>query len=114
MKRTFLFIALALFYLVSFGQAKATSNQGKPLIIGEVDEIQSAILSEKRILNIYLPDGYNANDTTTYPAVYLLDGGTDEDFIHITGLYQFNSFPGSIAWRHPSLLVLLTRTENVT
>ena len=47
---------------------------------------------EKRILNIYLPEGWNKNDTTTYPVVYLLDGSADEDFIHVVGLYQFNNF----------------------
>jgi predicted alpha/beta superfamily hydrolase len=43
-------------------------------------------------LNIYLPEGYNENETTRYPVVYLLDGSADEDFIHVVGLYQFNSF----------------------
>jgi predicted alpha/beta superfamily hydrolase len=64
----------------------------KPFILGVIDEIQSVELAEKRILNIYLPEGYNKNDTTKYPVVYLLDGSADEDFIHIAGLYQFNSF----------------------
>lgn len=64
----------------------------KPFILGVIDEIKSKQLSETRILNIYLPEGYNKNDTTKYPVVYLLDGSADEDFIHIVGLYQFNSF----------------------
>jgi uncharacterized protein len=64
----------------------------KPFILGVIDEIQSTELAEKRILNIYLPEVYNKNDTTKYPVVYLLDGSADEDFIHIVGLYQFNSF----------------------
>jgi uncharacterized protein len=64
----------------------------KPFILGVIDEIQSVELAEKRILNIYLPEGYNKKDTIKYPVVYLLDGSADEDFIHITGLYQFNSF----------------------
>ena len=69
------------------------SARTKPFVLGVIDEIQSALLSEKRILNIYLPEGYRQNDTTKYPVVYLLDGSADEDFIHIVGLYQFNSFP---------------------
>lgn len=64
----------------------------KPFVLGVIDEIQSAELNEKRILNIYLPEGYNKNDARNYPVVYLLDGSADEDFIHIVGLYQFNSF----------------------
>ncbi|MGI8583667.1 MAG: alpha/beta hydrolase [Chitinophagaceae bacterium] len=65
----------------------------KPFVLGVIDEIQSAELAEKRILNIYLPEGYNKNDTVKYPVVYLLDGSADEDFIHVVGLYQFNNFP---------------------
>lgn len=61
-------------------------------MLGEIQELQSTQLGEKRILNIYLPEGYNPNDTTRYPVIYLLDGSADEDFIHIAGLVQFNSF----------------------
>jgi predicted alpha/beta superfamily hydrolase len=64
-----------------------------PFTIGVIEKLESAMLGETRILNIYLPEGYNSNDTTQYPVVYLLDGSADEDFIHISGLYQFNSFP---------------------
>jgi uncharacterized protein len=73
-------------------QNKEKDSVKKPFVLGVIDEIQSKELSEKRILNIYLPEGYNKNDTTEYPVVYLLDGSADEDFIHIVGLYQFNSF----------------------
>ncbi len=61
-------------------------------MLGQIDEIMSEELHEKRLLNIYLPDGYNPKDTVTYPVIYLLDGSADEDFIHIAGLVQFNSF----------------------
>lgn len=67
-------------------------SQSKPFILGETDDFYSKVLAEKRQLNIYLPSGYNPKDTVKYPVVYLLDGGADEDFIHITGIYQFNSF----------------------
>lgn len=61
-------------------------------MLGEIRELSSSLLNEKRILNIYLPEGYSATDTTRYPVIYLLDGSADEDFIHIAGLVQFNSF----------------------
>ena len=67
-------------------------GNNKPFVLGLIDELQSKELSEKRILNIYLPEGYNQEDTIKYPVVYLLDGSADEDFIHIVGLYQFNNF----------------------
>lgn len=64
----------------------------KPFVLGEIVDIQSKTLDEKRSLNIYLPEGYNKSDTIKYPVIYLLDGSADEDFIHIVGLVQFNSF----------------------
>ena len=80
---------------ICFGQIKpgGKTGQGKPFILGTVLELDSKLLAEKRIVNVQLPDGYNAADTTRYPVVYLLDGSADEDFIHIAGLYHFNSFP---------------------
>lgn len=62
----------------------------KPFVLGKILTLQSKILKENRILNIYLPEGYS--DTIAYPVTYLLDGSADEDFIHIAGLYQFYSF----------------------
>jgi predicted alpha/beta superfamily hydrolase len=80
-------IFLILIAFSSSGQSK------KPITLGEAHEIISRQLSETRTLNIYLPVGYNSTDTERYPVIYLLDGGLDEDFIHVVGLVQFNSFP---------------------
>ncbi len=73
----------------SFGQI----SQSKPFVLGKIETIHSSILNEQRILNIYLPFGYSPTDTISYPVVYLLDGSAEEDFIHVSGLYQFYSFP---------------------
>lgn len=77
-----------------FSQKSKTkiTETSKPFVLGVIDEIQSKELNEKRILNIYLPEEYNPAEATKYPVIYLLDGSADEDFIHITGLVQFNSF----------------------
>lgn len=91
------FIALA-FLLFSSNFIFAQKNKNKttetvkPFVLGVIDEIQSKELNENRILNIYLPEGYNSEEDTKYPVIYLLDGSADEDFIHISGLVQFNSF----------------------
>ncbi|WP_116789970.1 alpha/beta hydrolase [Flavobacterium psychrotrophum] len=89
MKRLFIFALLALLTLPCMAQK---TNTIKPFILGHQTEIKSKILGEKRVLNIYVPDGYNAKDTVTYPVIYLLDGSTDEDFLHISGLVQYSSF----------------------
>lgn len=80
--------------ILTFGQKPASEKSGvsKPFILGEINEIYSKELNEQRLLNIYLPEGYNSGDTNSYPVIYLLDGSADEDFIHIVGLVQFNSY----------------------
>lgn len=85
---------MSFFSIFAFGQKNkvAETETTKPFILGYIDELQSKELLEKRVLNIYLPEGYNQKDTTKYPVIYLLDGSADEDFIHIVGLVQFNSF----------------------
>ncbi len=88
------FLSSIFFFLFFLSHAsRAQSAAAKPFVLGLVDEVQSKELNEKRVLNIYLPEGYNAKDTVKYPVIYLLDGSADEDFIHIAGLVQFNSFP---------------------
>jgi uncharacterized protein len=66
--------------------------QTKPFELGIIDELNSKELGEKRVLNIYFPEGYKQDDTAAYSVIYLLDGSADEDFIHVAGLIQFNSF----------------------
>jgi len=89
MKHFFAFFFCMTIALPCFAQK---TNTTKPFVIGHQTEIKSAILGEKRILNIYLPEGYNTKDTINYPVIYLLDGSADEDFIHISGLVQYSSF----------------------
>jgi predicted alpha/beta superfamily hydrolase len=94
MNRDFIFFLLVFSVNIVSAQAgkpKQTARS-KPFVLGVIDEIQSKELNEKRVLNIYLPEGYNPGDTIQYPVIYLLDGSADEDFIHIVGLVQFNSF----------------------
>lgn len=94
MKNVFLLIVFLNLSAFTFGQ-KANAEKiknTKPFVLGNIEEIYSTALSEKRILNIYLPEGYNPVDTIKYPVIYLLDGSANEDFIHIVGLVQFYSF----------------------
>lgn len=87
-------LVLFLTYCTVFSLAApgASAQTGKPFVLGVIEEIQSSELAEKRVLNIYLPTGYDQQDTTRYPVIYLLDGSADEDFIHIVGLVQYNNF----------------------
>ena len=73
-------------------QDSTNTIESHPFVLGKIETIHSTVLSEKRIVNIYLPPGYNTSDSIRYPVIYLLDGSADEDFIHIAGLLQFLNF----------------------
>ncbi|KQC00044.1 alpha/beta hydrolase [Pedobacter sp. Hv1] len=94
MNRIFIVFAFLFSTTLAFGQTNKTmpKENTKPFVLGVIDEIQSKELGENRILNIYLPEGYKQDEAAKYPVIYLLDGSADEDFIHIVGLVQFNSF----------------------
>jgi predicted alpha/beta superfamily hydrolase len=94
MIKYFLFIVLLTVSWRISAQEGSTNllKQTEPFILGQIDKIKSKALGEERTLNIYLPSGYNEKDTVRYPVIYLLDGSADEDFIHIVGLVQFESF----------------------
>ena len=91
MRRHLLIIIIVLLAHNAYAQ-HADLASTKPFILGETRELWSGELREKRVVNIYLPEGYSKDDTTHYPVIYLLDGGADEDFIHVVGLVQYNSF----------------------
>lgn len=57
----------------------------RPLAIGETFALDSRVLGERRVVNVYRPPGY-ATSGQRYAVLYMLDGGIAEDFPHITGL----------------------------
>lgn len=90
MKSTSLLLILFAFSIQIYSQGNDPRYTDKQVFpFGVVEKIQSEVLDEERILNIYLPQGYDPAATETYPTVYVLDGSAHEDFPHIAGLVQF-------------------------
>ena len=56
----------------------------QPLAIGETFTLDSHVLGEKRVINVYLPPDYDKSGAR-YPVLYMPDGGVKEDFPHVTG-----------------------------
>lgn len=76
------------FALVNFSFAQTKTEA---INIAKTEKINSKILNENRTINIYLPEEYDATKAEKYPVIYILDGGIDEDFFHLTGIVRFNS-----------------------
>jgi len=66
--RPILFLTLAI--LLTFNLLSSANAQDIP---GKRDSINSAVLNEKRILQVILPDDYKAGSTTKYDVLYIID-----------------------------------------
>ena len=113
MKKIFFSLLAILFLSTTHAQNNTNTPKNKnSFVLGNIDSLFSKELNETRVLNIYLPEGYNPDSAFTYPVIYLLDGSADEDFIHIAGLVQFSSFP----WVNrvkPSIVVGIANVNRV-
>jgi len=65
-----------------------------PIVIGQSYALPSAIMGATGEINVWLPPGY-ADSGKTYPVLYVLDGGQDQDFHHISGLAQLGTVAGT-------------------
>lgn len=77
------------------------------LAFGQTFRLSSAVLGEERVVNVYLPPDYERGDAR-YPVLYALDGGLEEDFLHVAGAIDVSSRNGVV---RPMLVVGIANTE---
>lgn len=65
-----------------------------PIEIGKSFRIASKIMESDREINVWLPPGYVSGDKK-YPVLYVIDGGLEQDFHHISGLGQLTTINGN-------------------
>lgn len=87
-------IALLLILLCAAPRQVLAQPAGKPIVVGQSHIIPSKIMGQERTINIWLPPGYG-DGKTRYPVLYLLDGGIQQDFHHISGLAQLGTIIGT-------------------
>ncbi|MEQ9376967.1 MAG: alpha/beta hydrolase-fold protein [Imperialibacter sp.] len=70
-------IFLALVCLVISGHTASSQEQQSSYLLqlGMKDSVYSKVLKEQRDFWVQLPEGFNPESKTTYPVIYLLDGG---------------------------------------
>ena len=70
--------------------------------------LESRVLGEPRVINVYTPPGYDSLAGVSFPIVYMPDGGLAEDFPHIA-----NTLDSLIARKaiDPVILVGIENTE---
>ena len=80
----------------------AAASASQPITIGTSYHWRSKIMGEDRVVNIVLPDDYAKNPKARYPVLYLIDGGIDQDLIHVTGTEKLNA-----AWGRSSDAIIV-------
>ncbi|HEX8380509.1 MAG TPA: alpha/beta hydrolase-fold protein [Allosphingosinicella sp.] len=79
----------------AWAQAAAPPAEA-PIVLGTRHMLPSAILGEPREINVRLPASYaDAKANRSYPVLFVLDGGADQDFPHIAGLAQHGEISGT-------------------
>jgi predicted alpha/beta superfamily hydrolase len=73
------------------------SPSSAPIEIGKAYHWHSPAMNQDRIVNVVVPDDYDAKADATYPVLYLIDGGVDQDLIHIAGTEKLNAAWGRSA-----------------
>src|SRR6218665_159569 len=95
---------LVCFLLLS---CKNSAQEHDPIPEHETFTIDSKIVGEKRVINIWTPSGYKTA-TDSLPVMYMADGGTKEDFPHIANtlaeLIKSKAIP-------PTILVGIENTQ---
>lgn len=87
--------------------AQSATVDAQPLSIGQALTIDSITMGDKRQVNIYLPPEYARSDKK-FPILYLIDGGLDQDFLHISGTVHL----GALWARSQSVIVVGIETKD--
>ncbi|MDR6790669.1 putative alpha/beta superfamily hydrolase [Sphingomonas sp. BE138] len=71
-------------------QDRVVSPQPQVVTLGTTYRFTSRIMDDTREVNIWLPPAHERLGGSL-PVVYLLDGGTEQDFVHVAGLANLAS-----------------------
>ena len=100
--------------IVAAAPAWAQSSPGTSAVPGDPTPrhvtftLESRVLGEPRVINVYTPPGYDSPVGSSFPVVYMPDGGLAEDFPHIANTLDSLIARGAIA---PVILVGIENTE---
>ncbi len=80
--------------LLSLALATAAPPVATPITLGTSIAVDAPTLGDRRAVNIVLPMGYNAHPERRYPVVYVIDGGVDQDLVHVAGTAMLGAIWG--------------------
>lgn len=80
----------------------------QPIVLGTSYRLHSAALGGMRVVNVVLPGGYAKAPTKRYPVLYVIDGGVEQDLVHVAGTAML----GAIWGRSQDAIVVGVETED--
>ncbi|MBA3526134.1 MAG: alpha/beta hydrolase-fold protein [Pseudomonadota bacterium] len=86
-------VALAIIAMISTAPIEAPA----PIQIGSSHVLKSSPLGEARTINVVLPASYAKETDKQYPVLYLIDGGIEQDLLHVAGVAHLNAIWGRSA-----------------
>jgi predicted alpha/beta superfamily hydrolase len=103
MRMPHLLVSTAIF---SAAASSATAQDAIPF--GQTYTIESEALGETRTINVWIPAFADQDERAPYRTLYLIDGGTLQDWFHITGLAQL----GALSWTFQPMIVVGIETDD--
>jgi len=77
--------------LLAAAAVSASPVSAAPIVLGTAYRWNSPIMGEERVINVVLPDGYADKPDARYPVLYVIDGGVDQDLVHMSGTEKLNA-----------------------
>lgn len=66
--------------------ANLSDSEGEPIVVGSVHRIRSSVYGNEQTITVRLPRGYSEKPDKTYPVLFSVDGGPDQDFELLAGI----------------------------
>ena len=66
--------------------AQLADPSGEPIVIGSIHRVSSTVYGDEQIITVRLPRGYAEKPDRSYPVVFSVDGGADQDFELLAGV----------------------------
>ena len=91
----------------ALAQTVPQSAAPRAVVIGSTQEIYARSLDQVHEVNIFTPRNYRETEDG-FPVLYVIDGGLDQDFIHIAGLADLSAVNGN----YENLIIVGVKTNN--
>ena len=66
--------------------AQLADPAGEPIVVGSIHRIRSSVYGDEQVITVRLPRGYADNPDKSYPVLFSVDGGADQDFELLAGI----------------------------